>query len=109
MTKIFQSNSKATSVHYYLSLGILPIRYVIMARRINFLHYLLSRPDTELVKEFFDAQVKCPVKNDWVETVSEDLKYCGIQLSFQEIKKMSKSGFSALVKKKIREVAFQDL
>ena len=99
---------KVSSVSLFLELGVVNLNYVIMARRLNFLHYILSRPDDELVKQFFDVQVKYPVKNDWVLSVKSDLKTLNINLTFDEIKKETKDYFSKLVKAKVRSGAFED-
>ena len=54
----------------YLELGCIPIKYVIIGRRIMFLHYILNC-DTK--SKVFFAQRNSPIKNDWSSTVKEDL------------------------------------
>ena len=55
------------------------------------------------------AQLKSRNKKDWVTTVLKDLEELEIKLSFEEIRKMKKSSFQALVKTKINEYAFKNL
>ena len=75
----------------------------------NFLHYILNRPDNDLLKKFFDIQNKYPVKNDWVLTIKEDLEFLGLPLNFEKIKTIKKKNFKESVKEKIRKLAFQYL
>ena len=86
----------------YLELGRIPVRYIIMARRMNFLHYLLTLNNEELLSKFFMAQKEFPTKNDWVLTAIENLKHLEINLTFDEIRKKSKDQFKKEVKKHIK-------
>ena len=61
---ILSGHSKTKHEAYYLELGIIPIKFIVMSRRIMFLHYLLSRNANELLVKFFKAQVSKPGKND---------------------------------------------
>ena len=109
LRKIFSSHSKCPSEAFYLELGILPISYIIKGRRLMFLHDILKRKENELLSRFFHAQNLKPIRNDWCTTVKEDLKFLNINLSFDEIKVMSKYSFKKIVKTKIRECAFYEL
>ena len=42
LQKILKSHSKCAIEAYYLELGILPLNFVIIGRRLMFLHYILS-------------------------------------------------------------------
>ena len=41
---------------FYLELGILPINVIVKARRINYLHYLVTRNQSEMLYKFFITQ-----------------------------------------------------
>ena len=69
---------------------------------------VLSRPNSDLVKQVFDIQLKKPVRNDWVLTVKDDLEMLDIKLSFEDIGKESKESFSKLVKERVRSLAFSE-
>ena len=58
----------------YLELGIVPLSYIIQARRIMFLQYILKRKSDDLLRRFFEAQCRIPSKNDWCLTVQNDIK-----------------------------------
>ena len=107
--KLLQAHSKTPIESLYLELGILPLKYIIKCRRIMYLHYILTRDKNELLSKFFKAQCERPVKNDWSETVKNDLKDIGVNLTFEEIKDFKQEEFADLVKKEIKNMAFADL
>ena len=74
----------------------MPIRIIIMSRRVNYLHYLLTRNKDEMLYQFFDTQWKYPVKNDWTETVKQDLVTLDINFSIEKISSMKKETFSEI-------------
>ena len=105
---ILETGAKTPIAMLYLELGIQPIRFIIMSRRVMYLHYLLSSKGTLLLK-FFMAQVENPCKGDWAGTVIKDLQQLGIDENFEEIKRMSTDRFRELVQTKIRKLAFEFL
>lgn len=68
-------------------------------------HTILQKTDEELVKCVFLTQQKFSVKNDWINTLRDDLNQCGILQSESEIKQMKKGKFKKLVKDKIRQLS----
>ena len=81
----------------YLETGSIPVRFVVIARRINFLHHILCEDKDSLLSRFFQAQCSEPIKGDWISTVKKDLENLNINLSFEEISKLSKQSFKTLV------------
>ena len=58
LRRILNAHSKTPIEALYLELGCLPLRHIIMARRINYLFYLANLNENELLFNFFLAQVK---------------------------------------------------
>ena len=85
------------------------MKYVIISRRVNFLHYILSQDEDSLLSRFFDAQFEDPIKGDWASTVKRDLEFLNIKLTFKEISSYSKKAFKLLVKDAVKAKAFSDL
>ena len=106
---ILSGHSKTKHEAYYLELGIIPIKFIVMSRRIMFLHYLLSRNANELLVKFFKAQVSKPGKNDWFNTVQKDLIDLDINLSFEEIGSFKKGKFKRMLKVKVKKAALSYL
>ena len=93
----------------YLELGITPLKYIIQARRIMFLHYILTRKKDDLLLKFFLAQLREPTKNDWCSQVKEDLDDLNIEDNFDNIKMMTTNQLSTIVKEAYKSKAFDDL
>ena len=91
----------------YLELGCIPLRYIMMARRVNYLHHLATRNKTEMLYKFFHTQWNYPAKkNEWTTKVREDLEHLSIEDNLQKIEKMSKYSFKNIVKKHIENETF---
>ena len=106
---ILETPRTAAKCMLYLETGAKPIRFILMKRRLMFLHYILNEPSQSLIKRFFVAQENNPTKNDWCSKVKEDLEYLEIFLSFEHIKYASTFQFKTLVEKTIDEKSFNYL
>ena len=93
----------------FLELGILPLRYLIMQRRLNFLYYILTQRTNSIIFQIFKTQNKYRSKTDWVTTVEEDLKYLGLNLTFESIQKLSKAKWKNMVRNMILQKTFTKL
>ena len=93
----------------YLELGVLPIRIIIKARRVKYLHYLTRLNENQMLAKVFKIQWKYPVKDDWTLQVQEDLKDLKIRMSLKEIGGKSEYSFKRLVKIRSKEHALEYL
>ena len=109
LRKTFSAHSKTPLETLYLESGNIPIRFILMSRRLNFLHYILNEDDDSLLRSFFTAQRESPVRGDWVMTVTEDMKELGIDLTMEEIAGISKLRFKEIIKNKVETKALQYL
>ena len=95
---------------FYLELGIIPFRDIMIGRRLNFLHTILNEDPKSLIHRFFQAQCKQKTKKDWVTMVENDLEYLELNhLCFETIRNMKKLTFRNLVKKKIEDKTLKKL
>ena len=90
---------------YFIETNSVPLRYIIMARRIMYYWNILQKDDSELVKKVFVTQRSLVTKNDWVTQLENDLSECRISLSEEQIRSMKRDKFKALVKKQIKTVS----
>ena len=104
---VLNSHSKAPSEMLYLETGCLPLSQVITVRRLMYLHTILQRPETEIVRKVFTEQRNNPCKGDWVTLVEADLKELG--MDFELIGRCSEDVFRQQISKKIRDKAFIEL
>ena len=109
LRKLFSSQVSTPREALYLESGNIPIRYVLMSRRLNFLHYMLNEDEDSLIRSVLMAQIENPTSGDWITTALEDLKTLNIDLKLDEIQRSSKNNFKTLVKEKVRIKAFQYL
>ena len=104
--KIFSAHSKTPLELLYLETGNIPIRFILKARRLGYLWYILHEDDDTLLQTVFKAQCNKPVAGDWVKTVQDDLKDIDLDMSFSEIMKQTKDSFKNLIKSKVKAAAF---
>ena len=106
---ILNSHSKSPSEILYLETGCLPLKDVIVVRRLSYLHTILNRPDNEIIKKVYMAQKKNPCKGDWVNLINADKRDLDITCDDSAIAQMSLEDFKDLVKRKVRARAFSEL
>ena len=103
LCKVFDAVSTTATESFYLEMGILPIRFTLVARRLMFFWSILHKPRTELVKQVFLAQKLAPLKSDWVSQIEDDLKTYNINFTETEISEMKKERFRTIVKESVKE------
>ena len=74
-----------------------------------FLKYILDQEEESTIYKLFNLQLQHPTKGDWASTTTNDMKHLNINLSMDEIKKMSMNKFKSLVKVKCQEGAYNYL
>ena len=109
LSRILDCETNTSNTFKYLELGIYPLRYEIIKRKTLFLQYILQQDQKSMLYQIFDATCQNPVKNDFVQTCKKYLDILKIDLSFEDIKNLSKWKFKKLVKEKTREAAFEFL
>ena len=106
LREIMDAHSKTAREFLYLETGTIPLRFLVMSRRLSYLHHLLTRNENELIHKFFKAQERCPIKDDWVTQIKEDREYLKLDMTNEEIASTKKSQFKKIIRKKIKEAAF---
>ena len=109
LRRILKAHSKTPIEAFYLELGCIPLRYIIMSRRVNFLYYLTNLKHDEMLYKFFQAQVISPIKNDCIVTVNENLNHLKIHVTSEDIEGKSKGIFKKEIKTKIQLAALKYL
>ena len=109
LSKILGCEANTSNVFKYLELGIYPIRFEIMKRKIIFLQYILQQEKTSMMYRVFEVTCENPIKNDFVEMCKKYLGVLDINITFDQISTMSTWSFKKLVKQKTHEAAFKYL
>ena len=105
LRKILKVPFSTPGESYFLELGILPLGVILQARRINYLYYLLTRREEEMLSTFFKTQWFNEIEGDWTKQIKLDMEAFNIPCDFEYIRSKSKEGFKNLVKKRAKEVA----
>ena len=77
-----------------------------MTRRLMYLQYLLKEDENSLLHQFFKAQADDPIRGEWFVQVKEDMKSIKLNISFDEIKIMSKEVFKKKVSSAVQKAGF---
>ena len=109
LRKIFEVPQSTPTCLLYLETGEIPLQDIIKSRRIKYLHYLLNSPPGEMLTNVFKAQMRNPLKDDWIEIVKKDLKDFNINESLEEITEMKEDLFKKKVTKACRNYSFKKL
>ena len=103
LRKILEVGAGCPKEMLYLETGTIPIRFLVAFKRVMFLHYILNQDKDSLIYRILEAQVRNPSKNDWSETVKQDLEELGIENTFTQIKSLQQDKFRSVVSKAIEE------
>jgi hypothetical protein len=109
MRKIIGAHSKVPIEMLYLETSAIPIEFVLASRRINYLHNIVSRDASELVRRVYAEQKANPSKGDWCHMVQKDMEMIGLDMSETQISTMKKHQFKVLVKRCVRNATFNAL
>ena len=109
LTKILDCDYKTSHVFKYLELGIYPLRFELMKRSIIFLQYILKQDKNSMLYKVLKATLDNPLKNDFVQMCNKYLARLNINLSFEDIGKLSNYRLKKLVKQKTSTAAFSYL
>ena len=109
LSRILDSEANTSNIFKYLELGVCPVRFEIMKRKILFLQYILKQEESSMIHKVFKATCEHPIKNDFVQTCQKYLETLEINMTFEEIKQMSEFKFKKMVKQKTMIAAFKYL
>ena len=103
LQKVLGSNGNPSTAFMYLELGILPARFVIMKKRLNFLRYSSKEDMGSMIRQVYDA-IKTESRNgDFVDLVKKDIDELDIQLSEKYIQNTTKLIWKKIVNQKVSE------
>ena len=107
--KVVSSMGNPCKAFMMLELGIIPVRYILIQKRMQFLHYILGESTDAMLRKVFEAQKQESKKGDFVALTNKDKVALGISLSDQEIQQMSKWKWKKIVKENTKIAALRYL
>ena len=109
LTKILDSETCTSNAMKYLELGVVPLRFEIMKRKLMFLQYILKQEKKCMIYRVLSATVENPSKNDFVDTCNKYLKDLDVKMTFEEIGKMSQKHFKKIICENVKKLSFEYL
>ena len=106
---LVNAHSKTPLEFLYLESGVLPIRFIIMSRRILYLQTLLQRDNSELTKKIYQTQKENPLSGDFAELVQNDLSSLSAHLTDSYIESKNKESLKTEIKALIHQKALKYL
>ena len=98
---LLSTTGNPSKVFMCSELGDIPVKYVIMTKRINFLHYILNENMTSTLRLVYEA-MKCDSrKGDFLNLVIKDLKDLHINMTENYIRNHNKKTWKLFISKKI--------
>ena len=107
--KVLASTGNPSKCFMNLELGIIPVKYVIQQKRLNFLHYILNEPMESLVKQVYLALKEDSRKGDFVHLLKLDKDDLEIDIEDDDIQEIPKEVWKKYVREKVRDLAFKQL
>ena len=100
---LLSTTGNPSKVFMCSELGDIPVKYVIMTKRINFLHYILNESMTSTLRLVYEA-MKCDSrKGNFHNLVIKDLKDIDINMTESDIRNHNKNTWKLLISKKVRQ------
>ena len=109
MRQKFELPAKIPKEFIYLETGLTPARFVMINRRLNFLHYLLRQDEKSIIYNFLMNQLENPLPNDWINLIRKDLIDLEIEIEIPEMREISSEEFKKIVNQKTENAAFKYL
>ena len=97
LRNIVGAHAKVQTEFLYLETGTTPLKHVINSRRLLYLQNILKGPQSEILRQVYEAQKENPVQGDWVNLVNEDLETINMVNKESEIEAMTKIQFKTIV------------
>jgi hypothetical protein len=108
LKRIFHAPSSTSNPLTFLETGTLPIEYEIHIRQLGFLHHIITLHKSDPVRQQYEQQLLYPAPN-WANEVLQLRKTYNLAQSDVEIADIPKETWKNEVKKKVRDVALEDL
>ena len=109
LNKLLGGEGNPSLSFMYLEMGILPLKYMLISKRLKFLKYILDENEETMVKQVYKTMKEESQVGDFVDLTKKDFKTVGIQMSEEEIKTESATRWKKVVNEKVKAAAFEYL
>ena len=102
-------SEKASKAFQYLEFGILPVKYVLIAKRLKFLKYILNESTESMIRKVYTEQKKDSKKGDFISQIKQDMKDVQLDIEDEEVETMSTWKWKNVINNKVESAAFEFL
>ena len=99
--KILSAKGNPSKCFMQLELGIIPIKFVLKLRRLNFLHYILNEDTDSMISQVYHTMKEDSKKGDYIGLINKDKLELGINLTDSEIKDLPRSSWKRYIKETV--------
>ena len=103
LRKILSSSGNPSKVFMYLELGILPVKFVLMKKRLKFLRYILHEDMNSLIRQVYETLKTESRHGDFVDLVKKDIEELKLNLLESDIQNTTKIEWKKYVNEKVSE------
>ena len=107
--KILSSKGNPSKCFIQLELGIIPIKFILKLKRLNFLHYILTEHKNSMISQVYTVMRQDCKKGDFVSLIESDMSDLEINHSDSEIEEMSRASWKKYIKEKVISAALMYL
>ena len=107
--KILSLSGNPSKCFMFLELGILPVKYVLMKKRMQFLHYILNENIDSMIVQVYNALREDHRKSNFVQLTNFDRQDLDIELTDEDIQTIPKITWKKYIKEKVNTLALEDL
>ena len=107
--QILSTSGNPSKCFIQLELGIIPVKFVIMQKRLNFLHYILHEDMESMIKQVFITQREDSRKGDFKDLTHIDRLALDIEYTDNDIESIPKKAWTKYIKNKVTIAAFAEL
>ena len=107
--KVLSITSNPSKCFMKLELGIIPVKFVIMKKRLLFLQYILKENKESMMRKVFDALKQDSRKGDFIHLTNCDRETLNLNFTDFEIENMSKWCWKKILNKEVKKIAFSEL
>ena len=103
---LVNGHAKTPLEFLYLEAGAVPIRYIIISRRLCFHQTILKRDIKELTRKIYEEQKVNPTPGDFSELVKNDFKIINEVQNDEKIRQMNTTTYKKHIKHSVKLAAF---
>ena len=92
-----------------LELGIVPVKFVMMEKRLTFLKYILNENMSSMIRQVYEVLKSDSRKGDFINLVKQDLEDTQIDFTEEDIIDFKKTEWKKYVHKQVSKASFQYL